>query len=161
MTDVQQWINGRRNIQAKAAEGPWELGHGGLDFSGLPDAIVCGEDDPIIYPQDERGGGSWGAVADAEAIVDAHNTLPRALSAIEEVLDLHRKAPVLNKVIDDDCHSIEDYGVESGGEYLCSHPSHVTEWTCHECFELNGDDDEFPEWPCETYKAIEGAISDE
>lgn len=87
---ITAWIKERRETHAAATKGPWELGHGGLDFSGRPDSIVCGDgDDPIIYPQDERGGSSWDRDADATAIVDAHNTLPRALDALSAVLELH------------------------------------------------------------------------
>lgn len=92
MSEIEDWITERRRIHGAATEGPWEAGSGWVFTSP-------------IYPDDNRLSDVFGmSFADAErqsdekvrgqlnteSIVDAHNSLPRALTVIEEVLKLHR-----------------------------------------------------------------------
>ena len=81
MNDIKQWIEERRGIHAKATPGEWEEDA----VSGL---------EGCVYLTD----GSYECVADAMStddagpIVDAHNMFPRAMDAIERVLELHAKS---------------------------------------------------------------------
>ena len=81
MTDtVKAWIEERRAIHAKATPGEWEEDAA----SGLGGCVYLAD-------------GSYECVADAMStddagpIVDAHNTFPRALDALNKVLELHVK----------------------------------------------------------------------
>ena len=61
-------------------------------------------------------------------------TLPRALTALEQVLELHRP------------EAFEDgYSMQSG-------------FMCESCYDP--DKNEWVEWPCATVQAIEGAINE-
>ena len=66
---------------------------------------------------------------DIDAIVDAHNSLPLALDALEQVLKLHDPK----------------YLVESDGEWVPGY--------CKECYSHNWS------WPCLTVQAIEESIN--
>lgn len=102
-------------------------------------------DNPIKQWVDERrairagGGDDMGVNSpkSVRAIVDAHNTLPAALSAIEAVLELHKPY---------------EWSFGYGPVYSCT-----------ECSRLGGNlgKEEEAEWPCPTVQAIEGAIKSE
>ena len=87
---VQQWIEERRGIHSAATDGPW--------YKTPNDRILS---ESVQWPEgddyDVAGGlGRQGAVVEAihdfdgNAIVDAHNMLPRALNALEAVIELHK-----------------------------------------------------------------------
>ena len=105
MNDVQQWIEERRAIHAKAAEGPWEFEPDDTDDW----TVVDGVNDYIGHSPDDgvRAGFEQG---DATAIVDAHNMFPRALNALNAALELHVK------------------GYETAGVHWCSECE--TKWPC-------------------------------
>lgn len=128
MTDVEAWIKERRVAQRRSSGEHW------WEESGFPDpdddrrelhAVMVNESDYAI------AGICYVNRADATAIVDAHNTLPTALCALEKVLELHTRI-VTDKHIDG--------------------PTAV----CEQCSE----DRLFALWPCETVEAIEGAINE-
>ena len=79
MNDIKQWIEERRGIHAKATPGEWEEDA----VSGLEGCVYLAD-------------GSYECVADAMStddagpIVDAHNMFPRALTALEAVIELHK-----------------------------------------------------------------------
>lgn len=87
MTDtVKAWIEERRAIHEATTEGPWV-------------AEYSAETGDCVIPHDAQNTREAVAVtrlfhrtADANAIADAHNTLPRALDALNAVLELHRRA---------------------------------------------------------------------
>lgn len=161
MTDtIHTWLDERETIHGKATKGPWK--HVDKPFRGDVGHNVSSPERVVVF------GGFDSATPEAEAdaisIADAHNTLPKLLAGVRAVLELHRRVPVLTKVLDDGCHDIEFHGVEDlGAEYMCSHPSHVEEWTCRECSELGQDnpDGEFPEWPCATVQKLQESINDD
>lgn len=79
---VQQWIEERRTIHNEATEGPWV-------------AEYSGETGDCVIPNDAQSTREAVAVtrlfhrtADANAIADAHNMFPRALNALEAVIEL-------------------------------------------------------------------------
>lgn len=96
---LSDWIKERRRIHGAATEGPWkqdeEDGVRGVD-------LYTNAEDEEFEDRWERQDAdirTWDA-DDATAIVDAHNTLPAALTAIEKVLEViskidreHSKAP--------------------------------------------------------------------
>lgn len=118
MSDMTEWLKERRTIHDAAvdiSEGAWfacryQVGAG--NDLGDPDEIV----------------GTLNAKDYATAIVDAHNTLPTALCALEKVLELHQP---INGFVGD--------------------PSH---WECNVC----GDERGPKPYPCPTVRSIEGAI---
>ena len=68
------------------------------------------------------------------AMTDAHSMFPRALNALEQVLELHKP------------EAFEDaYSMQSG-------------FMCESCYDP--DKNEWVEWPCPTVQAIEGAINE-
>ena len=84
MTDtVKSWIEQRRNVLSHAAKGPWRTGGWGALLSADNEQLLAGTATSEGYVQDE---------ADESAIIDAHNMLPHALNALEQVLELHRRA---------------------------------------------------------------------
>lgn len=75
MSDLNEWLKERR-VYAGWSPGHWiRSGHG----------IYCRDDGKEIA--------EWSYLSDAEAIVDAHNTLPALLTAVENVLELHQRVP--------------------------------------------------------------------
>ena len=121
---IKQWIEERRAIHEAATEGPWV-------------AECSGETGDCVIPHDAQSTREAVAVtrlfhrtADANAVADAHTNLPRALDALNAVLELHE--PI------------------SGFE---GDPSH---WEC----KVRSDDRGPKPWPCPTVQAIEGAIND-
>ena len=117
MSDTAKaWIEERRTYSDLAA-GHWiRTGHD----------IYCRDDGKEI--------GEWAYLSDAEAIVDAHNTLPALLTAVEKVLELHKP------------EAFEDaYSMQSG-------------FMCESCYDP--DKNEWVEWPCPTAQAIERAINE-
>lgn len=82
MTDAKAWIEERRAIHEAATEGPWV-------------AEYSGETGDCVIPHDAQSTREAVAVtrlfhrtADANAIADAHNMFPRALDALQAVLEL-------------------------------------------------------------------------
>lgn len=121
MTDtVKSWIEERRTIHEAAAEPSWWTTR---DLQ--PATVFAGDgsaDDIAVLTTFEH--------SDATAVVDAHNMFPRALDALNRVLELHK--PIDGFVGD---------------------PSH---WECNVC----GDDRGPKPYPCPTVQAIEGAINE-
>ena len=118
---VKSWIEQRRNVLSHAAKGPWRTGGWGALLSADNEQLLAGTATSEGYVQDE---------ADESAIIDAHNMLPRALNALEKVLDVHTRISVEHSV----------YGHTDA---------------CEQCSE----DRLYTLWPCETVQAIEGAIN--
>lgn len=88
MSDLNEWLKERRTIHEAATEGPWkqdeEDGVRGVDL------YTNAEDEEFEDRWERRDADirTWDA-DDATAIVDAHNTLPTLLTAVEKVLELH------------------------------------------------------------------------
>ena len=83
MTDLNEWIKERRRIHDAATEGPWEA-HGttaATAWSGASD---------YSGPIDDREPVANASPEDVSAIVDAHNSLPSLLTAVENVLKRHQ-----------------------------------------------------------------------
>ena len=75
---VKSWIEERRAIHAASGAGRWEKRLNGHDY----EIWELGEFDDAPVS-------SFSADPDASAIVDAHNMFPRALNALQKVLELH------------------------------------------------------------------------
>lgn len=77
---------------------------------------------------------------------------------IVAALNLHRKVPVYAVPADEcDEHDYETHGLElSIGEWVCTHHSHIEEYTCQECAELSegNANGEYPNFPCPTRLAL-------
>lgn len=120
---VKSWIEERRAIHA-AAESPWWTTR---DLQ--PATVFAGDgsaEDIAVLTTFEH--------IDAAAIVDAHNTFPRALDALSAVLELHKP-----------------FEWSFGYEPIKS---------CRACAGFGAAQDN-AEWPCATVQAIEGAINNE
>lgn len=164
MTDtVKAWIEERRGIHASATEGPWENDGGGEigQHWSRPEPwrqVVSTEVACMAYCY----GGSAAGVEnadDAAAIVDAHNNLPRALNALEQVLELHKPVPIYDVEAGDCEHGEDCVGIElEPSETYC--PDHIAYYSCA-CMMDASSPDEFPEYPCPTVQAIEGAINND
>lgn len=83
---VKAWIEERRAIHAESTDGPWV-------------AEYSAETGDCVIPHDAQSTREAVAVtrlfhqtADANAIADAHNMFPRAMGALNAVLELHRRA---------------------------------------------------------------------
>ena len=76
---IKSWIEQRRNVLSHAAKGPWRTGGWGALLSADNEQLLAGTATSEGYVQDE---------ADERAIIDSHNTLPRALNALEAVLEV-------------------------------------------------------------------------
>ena len=131
MSDVKAWIEERREIHRGGWNGKWSWSLNDTDLATL--RATGGHVDFDLIRDDEFRGPS--EVLDE--IVDAHNvTVPRALSALDSVLELH--VPKTR------------YGLDYySGQYPC--------------VECNMSDQEGlnpTPWPCPTVQAIEGAIND-
>ena len=135
MTDrpdhAAEWIAKRRELLAAATERPWEIrSYGPHEYS------VYAPRWPGIIA--ELGNGA----EDATLIADARTSLPRALDALEAVLELHR----LNREDDGECQG-----------YISSGYGYLDRW-CVECSEQSGREYGTP-WPCPTVAAITEALS--
>lgn len=85
MTDsIKSWVEERRAIHTAATEGPWE--HGVKPFRGDIGHNVSSPERVVMFGGFESA--SPTAEADSVAVVDAHNALPRALDALEAVLEV-------------------------------------------------------------------------
>lgn len=145
MSDLSEWIKERRRIHNAATEGPW--------YKTPNDRILS---ESVQWPEgddyDVAGGlGRDGAVVEAihdfdgNAITDAHNTLPALLTAVENVLELHKPVERRKwwagrwekKTVCEECTSMVN---------------ELAEWE-HEETEV--------EYPCPTVQAIEGASNHE
>lgn len=125
---VKSWIEERRTIHAQAACEPWEFEPDDEDDW----TIVDGVNDYIGHSPDDgvRAGFEQG---DATAIVDAHNMLPRALDALNKVLELHK--PIETEPSDTICRGCSNQ--LPNGRFMPA-----------------------VEYPCPTVQAIEGAINE-
>lgn len=120
MTDtVKSWVEERRTIHTKATDGPWYK---------TPNDRILSEGVQWIEGDDydvAGGFGCKGAVVEAihdfdgNAIVDAHNMFPRALNALEQVLELHQPMGVFTGFVPV-CAECADIG---GGDVAWSCPS--------------------------------------
>lgn len=145
---VKSWIEQRRNVLSHAAKGPWRTGGWGALLSANNEQLLAGTATSEGYVQDE---------ADESAIIDAHNMLPRALNALEAVLEDHSRQGLYEPCDSTACaldgehdHIEVDYG-----EWV--HADERVGWACFTC---RGEDGEPSDWPCATVQAIEGAISE-
>lgn len=79
MTDMTEWIKERRRIHNVATGGVWVHD----EYTGV---------EGIVYPDTAfaEAVADCGDRDDSAAIVDAHNTLPALLTAIENMLKLHQ-----------------------------------------------------------------------
>ena len=75
---------------------------------------------------------------------------------IDAVRELHRRMPVYD-TLTDDCeeHDTDEHAIESSdGGWYCD--QHLSFYTCSECYYEYADSGDWPEWPCETIKALGG-----
>lgn len=128
MTDIQAWLDQGRTFADQATEGPWFTSP--FEHDPVWGSVVTGgvdEHDEDLSPCIEAGNRK-----DAEFIADARTRLPRALDALQAVLDLHQP-------------------------YTLEEPA----WTyCLGCLspdDLSLDGDAYP---CPTVRAIQDAIGD-
>lgn len=130
---VEDWIKERRTIHDAATEGPWSYQPESPTMSGetwtLRREGVAGIRMSVVEYQHGPG--------NADAIVDAHNTLPTVLTALEKVLELHQ--PVEVEPSDTICNACSN-AIGAGDTLLRYMPTE--------------------EWPCPTVQAIEGAINE-
>lgn len=123
---VEDWIKERRTIHGKAqSEGAWWMNS---DGDVMHHYEYGEEDDVVAEPL---------FVDDAAAIVDAHNTLPTVLTALEKVLELHQ--PVEVEPSDTICKACSN--AIGAGDTLRYMPTE--------------------EWPCPTVQKLQEAINDD
>ena len=153
MTDVKAWLEERRGIHANA-----ELKARVESDRGTIYTAWTGAHDSGGLPEDDREHIADSYAEGAEAITDALNMFPRALTALEAVIELHKPVPIYD-VESGDCEHGEDcVGIEiEPSETYC--PDHIDYYSC-ECMMDASSPDEFPEYPCPTVQAIEGAINE-
>lgn len=127
MSDAKSWIEERRATHAAATPGKAWSNYGTPPFE--------------VYDSTKYADGDMGevlaetrALKVSHAITDAHNMFPRALDAIERVLELHKP-----------------FEWSFGFETIRS---------CRACAEMGAEQD-CARWPCATVQAIEGAINHE
>lgn len=86
MSDMTEWLKERRTIHDSATGGEWRR-HECKPCAdrGSEDLSIWSEDDPVAQWLDS---GNPNQRADRDAIVDAHNTLPALLTAVENVLEV-------------------------------------------------------------------------
>lgn len=141
MTDtVKSWIEERREARY-----------------GMPE--------PVTFENDNYGNAQllvngYNTTADGEfarAVADAHNMFPRALNALQQVLEEHSRQGLYELCDPTTCaldgghdHIEVDYG-----EWV--HADERVGWACFTC---RGEDGEPSDWPCVTVQAIEGAINE-
>lgn len=128
MSDLTEWLKERRTIHNAATEGPWAIGSW-RDRSFQHHMTI----------EPEAGHRTIGDVTDdhqgnATAIVDAHNTLPALLTAVEKVLELHKPF---------------EWSFGYGPVQSCT-----------ECSRLSGNEGDSV-WPCPTVRSIEGTINEQ
>ena len=165
MTDtVKAWIEERRAVLAKATPGEWQADGFADELGGEPIirlSIWSGppsrKESPIVVHSIRHHGNTG-------FILDAHNMFPRALDALEAVLDLHRATPVYEVAEmcenEDEDHQDSRHWEAEDGTLLCEDlPTGDT--NCRWCCDEDGDP---IDWPCFTVKviqqAIEGAINE-
>ena len=148
-------------IQARAnaaTDGPWKIEtHYGMSQSRRRQIVVPGWMTPIAVLGQENPYGD----PDAEFIAHARTDVPRLVSALRAVLDLHK--PMRMYEHEDSCgdeseeHREERHceGSETIGEYFCLDlPTGIT--LCAECsrdLDFDGRD-----YPCPTVRAVESAL---
>lgn len=148
MTDnLHTWLNERQAIHAASGAGRWEKRLNGHDYEIWEPGEF--DDAPVS---------SFSADPDATAIVDAHNMFPRALDALNAVLELHASDMLYENV--GRCENYNEYHVddfhtesEDGVEICMGMPTGTR--VCRSCRVA----DEPVDWPCETIQSIEGAIN--
>ncbi|MGR6089000.1 hypothetical protein ACU4IU_00390 [Brevibacterium sp. CSND-B09] len=153
MTDVKSWVEERRATHAAATEHLYFQHWGGQNQNGdYAESILFDERDGEELTRGLPD-------ADGEAFVDAHNMFPRALDALNAVLELHASDMLYENV--DRCENYNEYHVddfhtesEDGVEICMGRPTGVR--VCRSCQA----DGEPVDWPCATVQAIEGAINE-
>lgn len=105
MSELNEWLKERRAIHDAATEGPWEAEGHAPENSDYQSFGVAAGDVYVVFelPWDAAGAGKL----DAEAIVDAHNTLPALLTAVEKVLELHVPETEYPDPITGECSCVE------------------------------------------------------
>lgn len=123
---ITAWIQDRRSIQAKATIGEWDK-RGGLEWEGS----LFGANGNAI-------GQTWGICwrEDQSAILDARNELPKTLTALTTILELH--TPV----------------TEYGPDYFTG------QYPCEECNRSDQEGLHPTTWPCPTIQAIQQATTE-
>lgn len=119
MSDLNEWLKERRTIHDAAGREQWEKRLHEYDYQVW--AVGTYDDVPVSHGSPRP---------DADAIVDAHNTLPPLLPAVEKVLELHKETVHGECAIRFEC--VYDDGFEREYSPL--------------------------PWPCPNVRAIEGAI---
>ena len=136
MSDIQEWLDKGHALANQATQGPWEAdGCEVTQHWSRPEPWQTIVDTEVSCMDFCYGGSAKGVERDedAEFIADARTRLPKALDALQAVLDTHRP-------------STADTGEE---EILF----------CPECFDVE-DVGEADTWPCPTVQAIQDAIGD-
>lgn len=128
MSDLNDWINERRRIHAKGSAGHWASGEKNWDEPYDTTLVYDVFHNGDTMDRDHVADASYD---NAEVIVDAHNTLPALLTAVEKVLKLHKPVCVGTLRVKGEANSPR-YG----------------------CVACNG------HYPCQTVRAIEGAINE-
>lgn len=152
MTDtvsIREWIEERRGIHAAATQGELTISRGGTVMAG---------GDAVLWPL-ARYKSDPVEVSNIESFVDAHNMFPRALNALQRVLELHCSATTYQNVCEceneGEDHEDERHVEAEDGTPICIDlPDYAACLSCQV-------DGEPVEWPCATVQAIEGAINDE
>ena len=115
MTDIQAWIDKGKTLASQATEGPWQTdGCEVTQHWSRPEPWQTIVDTEVSCMDYCYGGSAKGVERDEDAgfIADARTRLPRALAALQAVLDMHR--PIWVDGIEYCKHC-----VDFGGEYPC------------------------------------------
>ena len=153
MSDTKSWIEERRAIHRDGWSGKWSWSLNDRELATLR-ATGSHVDFDLIRDDEFRGPSEV-----LDEIIDAHNvTVPRALNALEQVLEEHSRQGFYEPCDQTTCaldgghdHIEVDYG-----EWV--HADERVGWACFTC---RGEDCAPIDWPCATVQAIEGAINHE
>lgn len=157
MSDLNDWINERRRIHAKGSAGHWASGEKNWDEPYDTTLVYDVFHNGDTMDRDHVADASYD---NAEVIVDAHNTLPALLTAVEKVLKLHKPVHQVfswqagGTTAYDPCETC--HGKAGVHECGCWADKDLV-YTCAECRDDKGRD---IDWPCATVRAIEGAINE-
>lgn len=116
---AEDWIAKRRELLASTTEGPWQWGEDRAGDTSLSwgdcgpnletvkrgEVFSDGSQDAEVYVISAWGYDDWGITVkpgDAEWIVDARDSLPLALDALDYVLQLHQSGDEVNGGSDED-----------------------------------------------------------
>lgn len=93
MSDVRAWIEERQAIQAAATQGEWKwAGESDEPWPSGENSLLAG-DEIVLFGWGYDASGIEASPEDETSIVDAHNMFPRALDALNAVLELHKTMP--------------------------------------------------------------------